>query len=113
METKLQLENSKCTLDDKIKNMRYAGIMVDDIVDSFNGISLSFWTQGCPFHCKGCHNPQTWDKNAGEEVPENIIDILKTDITKDGILRNLSILIFSPKTNPAKIAGFIYIRLKR
>lgn len=72
--------------------MRYAGIIENDIVDGIDGLSVSLWTQGCPHRCPGCHNPQTWDYNGGEEIPENIIDILKTDITKNGILRNLSIL---------------------
>lgn len=92
METKLQLENSKCTLDDKNKNMRYAGIIVDDIVDSMNGISLSFWTQGCPFHCKGCHNPQTWDPSGGLPVPEDIDEFIKEKLHANGIIRNFSIL---------------------
>ena len=26
------------------------------------------WVQGCPLHCAGCFNPETWPFDAGEEV---------------------------------------------
>jgi anaerobic ribonucleoside-triphosphate reductase activating protein len=29
-------------------------------------ISLSFSITGCAQHCKGCHSPYLWDRNAGE-----------------------------------------------
>ena len=31
------------------------------------GVRQVFWTAGCPHHCKGCHNPQTWDYNTGND----------------------------------------------
>ena len=31
------------------------------------GFRVVLWCSGCPHHCKGCHNPETWDKNAGRE----------------------------------------------
>lgn len=29
------------------------------------GCRVVLWVSGCGFHCKGCHNKQTWDKNSG------------------------------------------------
>ena len=29
------------------------------------GVRQVFWTSGCPHHCKGCHNPQTWEYKQG------------------------------------------------
>lgn len=31
------------------------------------GVRQVFWTAGCPHHCKGCHNPQTWDYDTGND----------------------------------------------
>lgn len=33
-------------------------IQTDSIVDG-EGIRSVIWTQGCPHHCPGCHNPET------------------------------------------------------
>ena len=35
------------------------------------GVCVSFWCQGCPLHCPGCHNPQTWDFEGGLEAAED------------------------------------------
>ena len=36
-----------------------AGIQTDSIVDG-PGIRTTYFCQGCPHHCEGCHNPETW-----------------------------------------------------
>lgn len=71
--------------------MKFAGFMENDVVNG-EGVCVSFWTQGCPHHCKGCHNPQTWDSTKGNELPENYVDKVIEKINRNGILRNLSIL---------------------
>lgn len=30
------------------------------------GIRVVLWVSGCSLHCKGCHNPETWDLNSGK-----------------------------------------------
>lgn len=72
--------------------MRYAGIIENDTVDINKGISVSFWCQFCPHHCEGCHNPETWDKEGGYELPEDYIQQIIGLLKKNGIRRNLSIL---------------------
>ena len=66
--------------------------MENDIADSDDGISVSFWVQGCPFRCSGCHNPQSWDFEGGKELPPDYIDQIVSALNKNGIHRSLSIL---------------------
>ena len=56
------------------KTLRIAGTVNDSIVDG-PGIRYVIFTQGCPHHCEGCHNPQTHDFAAGQEADiEKIIN---------------------------------------
>mgnify|MGYP003312639705 FL=1 len=53
-----------------------SGIVSDSIVDG-PGIRTTIFSQGCPHHCPGCHNPETWDFGCGTQVPvEAIVDIV-------------------------------------
>lgn len=62
-----------------------AGLQSDSIVDG-EGIRTVVWTQGCPHHCKGCHNPGTHDFLGGAIVDvEDVITELKTIKGQDGI----------------------------
>lgn len=42
-----------------MSELRLAGIVRESIVDG-PGIRFVVFAQGCPHHCPGCHNPQTW-----------------------------------------------------
>lgn len=35
------------------------------------GIRCVLWVSGCSLHCKGCHNPSTWDFNSGTPFDED------------------------------------------
>ena len=56
------------------KNLRIAGTLSDSIVDG-PGIRYVIFTQGCPHHCPGCHNPQTHDFAAGQDA--DVVQILE------------------------------------
>lgn len=49
--------------------MRYAQIRSMDISNG-EGVGVSLFVQGCPFHCKNCFNSDTWDFNGGKEWTE-------------------------------------------
>lgn len=50
------------------------------------GFGVSLYTQGCPYHCPGCFNPETWDFDKGKEWTQQeedlIIELLKPDYIK-------------------------------
>lgn len=65
--------------------IRIADIVQDSIVDG-RGIRMTIFTQGCPHHCRGCHNPHTHDPLGGREVSiSEIIDQMKSNPLLDGI----------------------------
>lgn len=47
--------------------LKIAGVVTESIVDG-PGIRYTIFTQGCPFHCKGCHNPQSQPLKGGMDV---------------------------------------------
>lgn len=71
--------------------MKINRIKENDIVNGF-GIMMSIWTQGCPHHCKGCFNVETWSFSEGTEFTEEILDYIIKNIDKHNVKRELSIL---------------------
>ena len=72
--------------------MRYAGLIANDFVNG-EGVSVSLFTQGCPIHCPGCHNPESWNFDGGIEVDEDALIAQVTEtLTRNSVVRNLSIL---------------------
>lgn len=71
--------------------MRYAGIIPNDL-SAAPGVCVTFFTQGCPHHCPGCHNPETWDYEGGKEFEGNTIERIEQYLTANGIHRDLCIM---------------------
>lgn len=46
--------------------IRISGIIKNSVVNGI-GIRDVVFLQGCKHHCKGCHNPGTWNLEGGEE----------------------------------------------
>lgn len=69
-------------MEDKI---RLSGIVGNSIVDG-PGMRMTVFTQGCPHHCEGCHNPQTHDFAAGylEDV-SSVVEKFKKDPLLKGV----------------------------
>lgn len=59
--------------------MRVLDIIHGSIVDG-EGLRTSIYFAGCKHRCKGCHNPQSWDFNAGVDMS---IDEIFEDIKKN------------------------------
>ena len=58
--------------------MNYTKIKKYDIANG-PGVRVSLFVSGCDFHCKGCFNEESWDKNAGDTfTEENINEIIES-----------------------------------
>ena len=63
-----------------------AGVIKESIVDG-PGIRYTVFTQGCPHHCPGCHNPETWAFASGQKTPPHA---LLAPFHKDPILKGVT-----------------------
>ena len=70
--------------------MRYAGLNKNDF-SAAPGVCVTFYTQGCPHHCPGCHNPETWNFEGGKEFTPEVIDEILEALTANNIMRSLAI----------------------
>jgi anaerobic ribonucleoside-triphosphate reductase activating protein len=66
--------------------MRLSGITQESLVDG-PGLRYVIFTQGCLHQCPRCHNPESWDVNAGKEFSaRQVIRMLKQQKkTKRGV----------------------------
>ena len=87
--------------------MRFSKIKDNDIANGL-GVTMSLWTQGCPHHCKGCFNGETWDFNAGEECEDSDLKYILENINKNNVHRDLSILGGEPLC-PENVDGVIEV----
>ncbi len=76
-----------------------SGIVSDSIVDG-PGIRTAVFSQGCPHHCPGCHNPETWEFGCGTQIPvEAVVEIVEANPLCRGVT-------FSGGEPFAQAAGF-------
>lgn len=78
--------------------IRYAQIRELDISNG-EGVGVSLFVQGCPFHCYNCFNPETWDFNGGKEWTKEIKEEFLMLIDRPYIKR-ISILGGDPLAGP-------------
>lgn len=92
--------------------MNYLTIYPTTIADG-PGVRVSIYVSGCHFHCKGCHNPESWNFNAGQEFTDETLETLFNYCNHDYI-RGLSILGGEPlNKNNRSVVRDIIVDFKR
>ena len=99
--------------------MRIAGILPCSFVNG-EGARYVIFLQGCKHHCKGCHNPETWNFDGGTEIgAKEIAEDFRKRKLLDGITLSggdpfyqqescLELLSFLPGVNVWIYTGFDY-----
>ena len=68
--------------------MNYHKITYPDLENGL-GVRITLWVSGCPHHCQGCHNPETWSLKSGKpvtkEIEQELFNILDKYSYLDGI----------------------------
>lgn len=80
--------------------MRIANTVSDSIVDG-PGLRFTVFTQGCPHHCPGCHNPETHDPAGGREVS---VSELEEEMGKNPLIDGLTLSGGDPFCQAAECA---------
>ena len=68
-------------------SIRICGVVRESIVDG-PGLRFVLFTQGCPHHCPGCHNPQSHDIAGGYECEEKKI---LQEFAKNPLLKGMTL----------------------
>lgn len=88
--------------------MKYSGLILNDI-SAAPGLCVTFFTQGCPHRCPGCHNPETWSFDGGLEFTEETLDEIISGLTAQNIKRDLCIMGGEPLCKENALLTFIII----
>ena len=84
-------------------NIRIAGEISESIVDG-PGIRYVVFTQGCPHHCVGCHNPETHDFDKGTSID---VDEISSRFAKHPYMSGLTISGGEPFAQKSAILSLI------
>lgn len=81
--------------------IRLYGLEPESIVDGA-GYRTAIFVQGCPHHCKGCHNPGSHDANGGTIWT---LDEIEAKFSNHPLLDGITLTGGEPFTQPAQCAA--------
>lgn len=83
-----------------------SGVNYESMVDG-DGVRTTIFFSGCPHHCLGCHNPETWSPDTGEPATDELISRIADEINKRPYIRGITLSGGDPFMMPDKTFEFL------
>lgn len=80
-------------------------------VNNGTGFRVTLWVAGCSHHCRGCHNPESWDYNQGKSLREVRKDLF--DRLNKSYIQGLTLSGGDPLAQSRKSLLELYFLLRR
>lgn len=71
------------------------------------GFRYSIYFSGCTHYCKGCHNPDTWKGDIGEDLTPEYMDRIIDEIRKNPLLDGVTLSGGDPFFRPEELLEFL------
>ena len=86
--------------------LRVLNVYSETVSDGF-GIRFAVYFSGCSHHCRGCHNPQSWNPQEGEALDEVLQERILSELESNPILDGITFSGGDPMFNPQEFLKFL------